>query len=156
MKFTLIPFLALAAAASPLQPRVVIPINTFNVTNFAAYSVPHSSWSYVNFNISVTTIEKPTGCAASVLSYQRVGDVPDTNCSEPTVAFNFTRTPGSSGAVLNVHWYFADPGEFLGTYNIPADEMVLDGIGTSVKEAYTGPTSFIIRNITLVKSHLGP
>ena len=44
---TLSAVLALGAAvlAAPLEGRAMLPIGAFNVTNFRAFSVPHSSWS---------------------------------------------------------------------------------------------------------------
>ncbi len=90
-----------------------------------------------------------------MLSYQRVGDAAETNCTEPTVAFNLTRAT-DGGADFKIFWTFAAPGLLEGTYSIPANQFTRNGLGTSVWEEYTGPTSFTISNLTLVHSVLGP
>ncbi|KAK3364370.1 hypothetical protein B0T25DRAFT_576639 [Lasiosphaeria hispida] len=149
-------FAAVAAHAAPLDPaiRPMLPIDAFNVTGFQAYSVPHSSWSYTKFNISVTTISPATLCSAETLSYQHVGDFAQTNCTEPTVAFNLTRTP-DNGAKLDIFWTIAEAGLLQGTYSIPGGQFVSSGVATSVHEDYTGPQSFSIKNLTLVRSVWG-
>ncbi|KAK0701301.1 hypothetical protein B0H67DRAFT_98129 [Lasiosphaeris hirsuta] len=158
MKFSSItPLLAAAAAsAAPLDPviRPMVPIDVFNVTGFQAYSVPHSSWSYTRFNISVTTISPATLCSAETLSYQHVGDITQTNCTEPSISFNLTRT-SDNGAKLDIFWILAEPGLLQGTYLIPGDQFVNSGVATSVHEDYIGSKSFSISNLTLVHSIWG-
>ncbi|KAH8892273.1 hypothetical protein GQ53DRAFT_746188 [Thozetella sp. PMI_491] len=156
MKFaTAAAVLASAVAAAPLEPRVMIPIDVFNITDFQAHSIAHSSWSDLGFGVTVTTIEPTTSCNVSVLSYQRVGDAPETNCTEPTIAFNFTRTP-VGGADFNIFWRLGEKGLLEGSFTIPPEDFVRGGLGTSVTEQYTGPTSFTISNLTLLHSVLGP
>ncbi|KAK3339660.1 hypothetical protein B0T25DRAFT_586262 [Lasiosphaeria hispida] len=128
----------------------MLPIDAFNLTDFQAYSVPHSTQSYTKFNIAVTTISPSSACFAETLSYQRVGDVALTNCTEPSVAFNLTRT-AEKGAKLDIFWTIAEPGLLQGTYLIPGDYFVSSGIATSVHEDYTGPKSFGISNLTVAR-----
>ena len=108
----------------------------------------------MQFDISVTTISPPTSCTAYVSGYQWVGNVPQTNCTEPTVAFSFARGPNNS-ATLDIFWRLGDNGLMQGTYQIPGTQFERRGENTSVKEVYTGPSDFSIRNLTLVRPILG-
>ena len=72
-------------------------------------------------------------------------DVPTTECA-PGVFFNFTRTVDGGGE-LDVIWRFTGHGQQVGKYRIPPEQIELQGEGTSIKEVYTGPTSFNITDI---------
>ena len=45
LPFTLATLLLAGVGAVPLELREKLPTDAFNITDFAAYSVPHSSWS---------------------------------------------------------------------------------------------------------------
>ncbi len=108
----------------------------------------------MQFNISVTTISPSTNCAGFAPGYQRVGDFTQTNCTEPTVAFSLARGPNDS-ATLDIFWRLGERGLMQGTYQIPGSQFARQGENTSVREVYTGPAEFSVKNLTLVRPILG-
>ncbi len=105
----------------------------------------------MNFNISFAPKAPITNCSISYLSYAHIGDIAETNCTEPTVAFNFTRT-STGGAEFDIFWAFDGVDSVKGTGLIPVEQFALSGTGTtSLSEAYVGPKAFSISNLTLAQ-----
>jgi hypothetical protein len=104
--------------------------------------------------VTVTSPAPATGCSSETADrYHGIGDFAETNCTERTISFNFTRT--ANGAELDIFWSFAAPGLLKGTYLIPGDQIVHSGEGTSDYEDYTGPRDFSVSNLTLLHSVWG-
>ncbi|TPX16413.1 uncharacterized protein E0L32_012427 [Thyridium curvatum] len=161
MKFSVSNNAAAAAAAAffllaggPLasaQGGVMQPA-PFEITGFFAGTVPHSSQNYYTFTASQGP-DKTANCSANLLSYQHMADVPVTACASaqpPQWSFNFTRATDGAGALLKV-WLNDDKVARLeGDHHIPADQIVTSGVGTGIKEEYTGPHDFVITDVKVV------
>lgn len=130
----------------PSPPSPVPPFGTTSITDTKA-----TTKSYT-FTASQGP-DKTANCSANLLSYQHMADVPVTACASAQPrqwSFNFTRATDGAGALLKV-WLNADKVARLeGDRHIPADQIVTSGVGTGIKEEYTGPHGFVITDIKVV------
>ncbi|KAK1834074.1 hypothetical protein QBC39DRAFT_344210 [Podospora conica] len=156
----LLPIAALAgiAHAAPFNATSTLPMNLlFNVTDFQAYSVPHTGTSYVHFAISVSDTLQSTLCDAKSLAFNHIGDVFSTDCSWyngenwPVVSFSLNTTADNSATL--VIWWSAGATPLRafiqGTYRIPEEQLKYFGTSLNTSQHYTGPEDFLVSNFTL-------
>lgn len=132
-------FFALAAAMT-VSADVV-----FSVADFTASCIPHSSqcsYDFVAFSPgSGETAETGVTCSALVTSDGTLPAVADGTCTNSSRTWTITK-PAEGGLEFTISSQVSQTGFNVGTYDIPATDLVTETTGASTQQRYTGPDAF--------------
>lgn len=103
-----------------------------------------------SYGFTVSQGDLVSNCSANLLSYQHMADVPVTVCDQPQWSFNFSRATDGAGAMLKVWLNLDKVAKYEGRHHVPADQIVESGVGTSIKEEYTGSHEFTITDVEVI------
>ncbi|PSR94437.1 hypothetical protein BD289DRAFT_427508 [Coniella lustricola] len=117
----------------------------FQVSNFTAACIPHSSECSYDFVVIQPGTMETTGveCTDMRVSDGTLPAVADGTCAESSRTWTVTK-PLTGGLVLTVSQPVTPSSNTSGTYTIPVTDLVLTQTGASIQQSYDGPTSFAL------------
>ncbi|KAF4122330.1 hypothetical protein GMORB2_7322 [Geosmithia morbida] len=134
MKFSIVAVLSAAAAVSALP--------VFEVSDFSASCIPHSSQCSYAFNVirpgngEVTPIK----CSSLTTSDGTLPAVKEGTCKDSSRTFSVTRI--LAGLHLTVSQPVTPSSNLTGSYTIPQSQLVTSTEPNAEVQSYNGPTSF--------------
>ncbi|KAI2605713.1 uncharacterized protein GGS25DRAFT_497750 [Hypoxylon fragiforme] len=140
----------LAAAATTVSGAAIAPrqANAISIARFAANCIPHSVLCVYDFTaITSPTSASPSGnpdpvrCTKYLQGPDRLPDVALTGCDGLAYAWAVSRVQGG-GLQLTVTTPRDSHTNYTGTFDIGADQLVMEQHEASVVERYTGPGEF--------------
>ncbi|KAI1091225.1 hypothetical protein F5B19DRAFT_493606 [Rostrohypoxylon terebratum] len=143
----------LFTAASVSGAAITIPrqANSFSVTNFTASCIPHSLLCVYEFAVITNpTTASPSGnpspaqCSLMLQGPDYLPPVQLTGCAE-TGAYSWAVDLVKEGGIrLNVTTPQDSHGNFTGSYEVPADQLVVEQHGAAISQRYNGPNAFAV------------
>ncbi|XDG04688.1 hypothetical protein ABKA04_004303 [Annulohypoxylon sp. FPYF3050] len=138
---------ATVSGAAIMKPRQA---NSFSVTNFTASCIPHSLLCTYEFAVITNpTSASPSGNSSAQCSLMLQG--PDylpavklTGCAQ-TGAYSWAVDLVKEGGLrLNVTTPLDSQTNSTGSYEVPADQLVVEQHGAAITQRYNGPNAFAV------------
>ncbi|KAF6843017.1 putative hypersensitive response-inducing protein [Colletotrichum musicola] len=140
MQFFTVLATAAVASAAVIGKRDV----TFQVTDFSAGCIPHSTQCSYSFTVIQPGTMETTGVKCSGLfPANNDGTLPDVKegaCTESSRTFDVVRSP--EGLTFSVSQPVTPSSNQTGTHLIPAAQLAVSNEPNAVVEKYTGPVAF--------------
>ncbi|CEI39792.1 hypothetical protein FVEN_g2073 [Fusarium venenatum] len=137
MKFSAAALLTAAASVSATS--------NFEVQDFTASCVPHSTFCNYSFKViqpnSMETWKNAVECSARAQSTDySLPDIKDAKCKDSSRTFSITRMGKGLGVMISQP--VSPKSNTVGDYLIPMDQLIQKNENNAQVEAYNGPTSF--------------
>ncbi|KAI0904212.1 hypothetical protein F4824DRAFT_462801 [Ustulina deusta] len=134
---------AVAASGAAVKSRDVV---LYNVSGFTAFCIPHSVQCGYGFRV-VPSTDAPgsngTICGNLVLGPDNLPPLDLTACfTNPNFAYSIAIANG--GFSLAITSALDEHTNITGTYDVTAEEIVVDNGGTTFSQRYIGPTNFTL------------
>ncbi|GKT67153.1 22kDa glycoprotein [Colletotrichum tofieldiae] len=140
MKFATVLSSIVVSAAAAISKRDV----AFNVSNFFAQCLPHSTQCLVDFTVvQLDTMETISVECKTVISANTDGTLPDIKeaaCTESSHTFDLVRGP--AGIILTVSQPVSPNSNRIGSHLLPSSDFVISQEPNAVTESYVGPAGF--------------
>ncbi|KAG8666632.1 hypothetical protein FPOAC2_11748 [Fusarium poae] len=137
MKFSVAALLTAAASVSA--------VSNFEVRDFTASCVPHSTFCNYSFKViqpnSMETWKNAVECSARAQSTDySLPNIKDAKCKDSSRTFSITRISKGLGFIISQP--ISPKSDTIGDYLIPLDQIVTKKENNAEVQAYNGPKSF--------------
>ncbi|KAK3380899.1 hypothetical protein B0H63DRAFT_415629 [Podospora didyma] len=133
------------ASAAPVEPRVVA--QEFDVSDFSAGCIPHSSQCSISFKVASNQTPFPTTCSffGQGLGVGSLPDVGFTACADASVVWSFRAVHIGDGQAPFYELALATAEQSLAASKFfPASDFPYIDDKSSVHQSYSGPNLFVV------------